>query len=182
MGLTLADSYYLKAANGVYYSDWDEVCEALNYALSYDEEHCASLCLLGDVYAKNLSMFEKAFECFDKVIAINSNYADVYPMYIKYAIQSTDLKKAKTLLQFAKTIKTIDVSQIHWLSAYQNEVLGRYKQSLKHLKVAKTHCYNENYFSFLEEERTRIKHKIKLSTAKKCTKDKKVKRRKKNRK
>lgn len=39
MGLTLADSYYLKAkaATGGFCSDWEEVCEALNYALSYDD-------------------------------------------------------------------------------------------------------------------------------------------------
>ena len=67
MGLTLADSYFLKAkgaANG-FYTDWEEACEALNYALSYDENHKASLCLMGEIHAKHFSNYEKAFEYFD---------------------------------------------------------------------------------------------------------------------
>lgn len=88
MGLTLADSYYLKAkaAAGEFCNDWEEVCESLNYALSYDQNHCGSLCLLGEVYAKHLSMPDKAFECFDQVIAIDTNYDKVscrtyFPIY-----------------------------------------------------------------------------------------------------
>ena len=56
MGLTIADTYFLKArgaACGIF-SDWSEVCESLNYALSYDENHIASLCLLGEIYAEHL--------------------------------------------------------------------------------------------------------------------------------
>ena len=39
MGLTVADQYYLKAsgAMGYFGSDWESVCESLNYALSYEE-------------------------------------------------------------------------------------------------------------------------------------------------
>ena len=76
MGLTLADSYYLnaKAAIDEFCNDWEQVCESLNYALSYDENHCAPLCLLGEIYAKHLAMSGRAFECFDNVIAIDTNY------------------------------------------------------------------------------------------------------------
>ena len=44
MGLTIADSYYLKAKGAIFgwFSDWNEACESLNYALSYDENHCPS--------------------------------------------------------------------------------------------------------------------------------------------
>ena len=62
MALTLADNYYLKA-KGAYsaWADWEEVCESLGYALSYDDQHCASLCLLGEIYAKDLSKYSEAF-------------------------------------------------------------------------------------------------------------------------
>ena len=182
MGLTLADSYYLKAeaATGGFCSDWEEACEALNYALSYDENHCASLCLLGEVYAKHLSMPDKAFECFDKVIAIDANYEDVYPMYAKYLIWFNKINRAKKLVVFSQTIETISKAQMFWLSSYIEEVLGNYKTCLKHLKEAKKHCYNDHYFDFMIDEQKRIEKKMKLDkkqkTSKKPKKRKKVKR------
>jgi len=164
MGLTLADNYYLKAkgATGDFFSDWEEVCEALNYALSYDENHCASLCLLGEIYAKHLSIPEKAFECFDKVIAIDTNYEDVYYIYIKYLIWNNEIKRAKKLVKFSLTIKTIDKAQIQWLSSYISETLGNYKACFKALKRAKKHCYNDYYFDFMIDEEKRIKKKMNL--------------------
>lgn len=181
MGLTTADSYYLKAkaACGGFASDWGEVCEALNYALSYDENHGASLCLLGKIYAKNLSLFDKAYECFDKLIAADMNYVEVYPLYAKYLIWGGEIERAEKLIKFALSIKAIDESQLHWLSSYIEDTKGNYKRSLRHLKKAKTVIYNESYFNFMEDEERRIKKKIKLlkqknkkSKKKRCKKKK----------
>ncbi|MEC3905996.1 hypothetical protein VOI54_03090 [Tamlana sp. 2201CG12-4] len=182
MGLTLADSYYLKAkaATGGFCSDWEEVCEALNYALSYDENHCASLCLLGEIYTKHLSMPDKAFECFDKVIAIDTNYEDVYPMYIKHLIWNNKIDRASKLITFAQTVKTIDKAQLNWLSSYIEETLGNYKACLEDLKEAKKHCYNDHYFDFMIDEQKRIEKKMKLD--KKQKPSKKSKKRKKSKK
>lgn len=185
MGLTLADSYYLKAkaATGGYCSDWEEACEALNYALSYDEEHCASLCLLGDIYAKYLHAPEQAFECFDKVIAIDQYYVEVYYKYIKYLIWDNKLKRAKKLVTFASTLDTISKAEMHWLSSYIEEVSCNYKRCLKHLKIAKSYCYNDYYFDFMIDEEKRIEKKIKLNkkkaSGKKNKKKKKAKTKKK---
>ncbi|MBL4662902.1 MAG: hypothetical protein JKY22_04955 [Flavobacteriaceae bacterium] len=172
MGLTTADNYYLKAkaACGDYSSDWGEACEASNYALSYDENHGASLCLLGEIYAKHLSQFDKAYECFDRLIATNINYVEVYPLYAKYLIWGDEIKRAEKLVEFALSIKAIDESQLHWLSAYIEETKGNYKKSLKYLKKAKTLTYNEYYFGFMEDEEQRIKKKIKLLKPKKKSK------------
>jgi len=169
MGLTTADSYYLKAkaACGGFASDWEEVCEALNYALSYDENHEASLCLLGDIYAKHLGMYAQAFECFDKLIAANADYVETYPRYILYLIWNYDMERAAKLIDFAFTIKGVDKSKLAWLSSYIEETKGNYKQSLKHLKVAKKNVYNDYYFGFMEDEASRIKKKIKLDKPKK---------------
>ena len=177
MGLTTADSYYLKAkaATGGFVSDWGEVCEALNYALSYDENHGASLCLLGKIYAKKLFLYDKAYECFDKLIAAQMNYVEAYPLYIKYLIWGGEIQRAEKLIEFAFSIKAIDVSQLFWLSSYIEDTKGNYKKSLKFLKKAKTVIYNECYFSFMENEERRIKKKIKLLKPKK----KKAKKRKK---
>jgi len=181
MGLTTADSYYLKAkaATGGFISDWGEVCEALNYALSYDENHGASLCLLAKIYAKNLSLFDKAYECFDKLIAADMDYVEVYPLYAKYLIWGGEIERAQKLIEFASSIKAIDKSQLFWLSSYIEDIKGNYKKSLKRLKKAKTVIYNESYFNFMEDEEQRIKKKIKLLKTKKKKKKKKKSSRKK---
>lgn len=168
MGLTIADNYYLKAkdASGGFISDWGEVTESLNYALSYDENHCPSLCFLGEIYAEKLSQFDDAFEAFDKIIGIDTNYVDVYPRYIKYLIWQEQIERAEKLIRFAEKIKGIDVSQIYWLKAHIEDVNGNYKESIKLLKKAQVHVYNEHYFDFMDDERKRIKKKISLTTSK----------------
>lgn len=183
MGLTLADSYYLKAkaATRGLFSDWEEVCEALNYALSYDEEHCPSLCLLGEIYAKHLSMPEKAFDCFDKVIAIDTNYEEVYYKYIKYLIWNAETDRAKTLIDFAKTIENISKADIYWLSSYLEETQENYKTCLTHLKAAKRHCYNDYFFDVLNDEQKRIQKKQRLDKKKKTSKKRTKAKKKKNR-
>lgn len=168
MGLTLADNYYLKAraAAGGFGCDWGEVTESLNYALSYDENHCPSLCFLGQIYAERLSQYSEAFECFDKIIATNTNYLEVYPVYIRYLIWAEEIARAEKLIAFAEKLKAIDISQLYWLKAYIEDVNGNYKKSIKLLKKAQVHIYNEYYFDFMDDEKKRIKKKIALTTKK----------------
>jgi len=174
MGLTIADTYYLKAKAASDY-DWDEVCESLNYALSYDENHCAALCLLGNVYARNLNQFAKAFDCFDKVIAIDSHYLDVYTDYAKYLIWADKTERASKLIDFAFTLKGISKGSLYWLSGYAAETKEDYKAALRHFKNAKKHSFNNDYFSFIVEEESRIKKKVKLNKPKVKKKSKKRK-------
>ncbi|WP_353777021.1 tetratricopeptide repeat protein [Winogradskyella sp. 3972H.M.0a.05] len=181
MGLTIADAYYLKAkgASCGFFSDWEEVCEALNYALSYDENHCASLMLLGDIYAAQLSMYEDAFRCFDKVIAIDPNNIEVYGKYARYLIWANEVERAEKLITFASSIKAMDKAYILWLSAYLEDVKGQYENSLKLLKEAKQNCYNDGYFNFMSNEEKRIKKKMELEKPKKKKKKKPSKNKKK---
>ncbi|NNG27070.1 MAG: hypothetical protein HKM87_06060, partial [Ignavibacteriaceae bacterium] len=46
MSITLADTFYLKALD-LYPFELDQVIEALNYAISYDNDHAGAHCLLG---------------------------------------------------------------------------------------------------------------------------------------
>ena len=169
MGLTVADSYYLKAkaATGGFCSDWEQVCEALNYALSYDENHSASLCLLGEIYARNLAMPDQAFECFDKVIANDTQFQEVYITYALYLIRYDEIARAKKLVAFAHTVKTVSKGKLLWVSAYIEETQENHKKGLSFIKQAKLHAYNYDYFSFIEDEEQRIKKKMKLIKKKK---------------
>ncbi|WP_243473259.1 tetratricopeptide repeat protein [Winogradskyella sp. MH6] len=185
MGLTIADSYYLKAKGAMsgWFSDWNEACETLNYALSYDENHCPSLCLLGKIYAEYMYDFDKAFDCYDKVISINPDFKEVYPAYIMYLIWADENERAEKLIDFAFKIKGVDVARLNWLSSYINETKGKYKKSLKDLKAAKKVIYNDYFFDFMLDEEKRIKKKIALDKPKKkktSKKKKKDKQKKKN--
>lgn len=164
MGLTVADSYFLKAKGATtgFYCDWEEACESLNYALSYDENHCAALCFLGKIYAEHFSDYQKAFECFDKVITIDNMYLEVYPFYGKYLVWADQIERAQKLIVYAFGLKGIDKSEMYWLLAYALETIGAYKMAIQNLKKAKLECYNENYTYFLKDEIKRVKAKMKF--------------------
>ena len=176
MALNIADQYYLKAKGAMagFCSDWEEACEAIGYAISYDENHCPSLCLLGKIQAQYLNDYEAAFESFDKCIAANMNYTNVYPQYIKFLIWADELPRAKQLLEFAQTIKGVDFAELYCNEAYLHEVEGNYKQSMKCLKKAKTHTYNDDYTYFIENEERRIQNKLKKAKKKKSKSKKKT--------
>lgn len=174
MALNIADQYYLKAKGAMagFCSDWEEACEAIGYAISYDENHCPSLCLLGKIQAQYLADYEAAFENFDKCIAANINYVDVYPEYIRFLVWAKELSRAKQLLAFAKKIKGIDLAQLYWCEASIYEVERNYKRGIKCLKEAKNHIYNDDYLYFIESEKTRLQNKLKKLKKKQKTKRK----------
>ena len=58
MNITQADKYFLKALDSFDY-DEGEMVEALNYALSYDEEHAPSLCLAGRLHMEKMKNFKE---------------------------------------------------------------------------------------------------------------------------
>lgn len=182
MGLTVADQYYLKAsgAMGYFGSDWESVCESLNYALSYEETHAPSLCLLGRIYAEQLGNFEAGFSCFDKVIASNPEYKEVYTLYAYLLIKADELERSKKVIAFGLTQKTKDKAQLLWLTAYMHECQAAYKKSITLLKKAKKETYNEYHFDFLEDEIKRVKKKRKLDAPKKKKKKKTSKKKKKS--
>ncbi|MEP0263058.1 tetratricopeptide repeat protein [Dokdonia sp.] len=180
MGLTIADQYYLKASGsmGFFHSDWEGLCESLNYALSYEEAHAPSLCLLGKIQAEQLGNYEEGFSCFDKVIATNPDYKEVYTTYARILIWANELERAKKVVDFGLTQKNKDKAQLLWLIGYMHECKGEYKTSLTLLKEAKKETYDEYYFDFLDDEVKRIKKKRKLNAPKKLKKKKSKKKKK----
>ena len=180
MGLTVADQYYLKAtgAMGFFSSDWEELCESLNYALSYEETHAPSLCLLGTIYAENLGDFEKGFSCFDKVIASNPEYKEVYTVYARLLINANELQRAEKVIAYGLKQKHKNEAHLLCLTAYAFECKEEYKKAVKLLKDAKKKTYNQYHFGFLDDEISRIKKKAKLDAPKKKKKKKSKKKKK----
>lgn len=169
MALQIADQHYLKAQdamNGLF-SDWTEVCESLNYAISYDDNHCPSLTLLGKIYASYLNNLDEAFVYFDKVIAADANYVEVYPEYIKALLWAEETDRAQKLIDYSLKIKTIDDTKIYWCQAYLFETQGMYKEGIGFLKKAKKVTYNDHFRDFLDDEKRRLKAKIEETSPKK---------------
>lgn len=137
---------------------------------------------MGSIHGEQLNDPEKAFECFDKIIGIKPEYVTIYPKYIKYLIWNDEIAKAKKLIQFALTIKAVDKAEIYWLQSYISETKKEYKKALKFLRKAKKEIYNDHYYSFMENEISRIKKKSKLEQPKKASKKKGKKKKKKKKK
>ena len=161
MGLTTADKYYLKAksASQGFGCDWEEVCDALHYALSYDEHHPAALCLLGSIYAEQFSDYENAFTCFDTIISNTPEYLEVYYQYSRTLVWANEIERSQRLIAFALKQKTIDKAQLYTTLSQGLEMNKSYALALQFLKQAQTHCYNEYYQSFIEDEIQRVKKK-----------------------
>ena len=60
---TLVNNYVFKALENYPY-DLEEVMEALNYALSYDDKNTMALTLMGRVYAEKLFKYNDAIKIF----------------------------------------------------------------------------------------------------------------------
>ena len=73
MGTTLADEYFLKAWSNYPFCAEDAL-EPLNYALSFDEEHAPSLCLMGRLQMEILKNFKTAKHYFECALLADSDY------------------------------------------------------------------------------------------------------------
>ena len=174
MGLSIAEQYYLKAKGAMsgFCPNWEEACESLNYALSYDEEHLPSLHLLGIIKSFYLNDHRASFEYFDKIITIDNTYSEVYLDYAYTLINAGKHMRATRLLTYCIQLNTVDKSSIYKAHAYLKEKQGLLKESIKLLKAARKHAYNSYYFDFLNKEIKRIKSKTKKKKKKKKKKAK----------
>lgn len=77
MGFSVADQYYLKAENNYPY-EMDKVVEQLLYALSSDNEHCQSNCLMGKVYMYQMKQYDKAEHYFNQSIQADMSYPEAF--------------------------------------------------------------------------------------------------------
>jgi len=163
MGLTTADTYYLKAKAAVdaYDPDWQEATEGLHYALSYDENHSAALCLLGKILAEQFSNYEEAFACFDKAIACNGQFLEVYYIYAQCVIRLGDTPKALRLIAFALSQKGANKSVLYRLCAEALEIKAKYVMALKMLEAAQLYNNDEEYTYELKAHHKRLKQKKK---------------------
>jgi len=176
MDTNLLNNYVLKAIDAYPY-ELEETVENLNYALSYESNNAYALFLMARLQAEQFGDYEKAKRYFAEALANKMDFQRVYPKYIQVLLDNEDLVEAKSLIDFALTIKGIDKGAIWEKQGQLFEIKQKYKAAIKALKKAKQFGFNTDFISYIDSEISR--NKSKLKPKKKKYKGKKKKKKKK---
>lgn len=160
MSITLADTYYLKALD-LYPYELDQVIEALNYAISYDNDHAGAHCLLGMLNLYQLGKYREAEDHFEKALASDIDNTETYYSYADLLIQIGEYGKAKKLIKYAYKIKGINVSRLKHFEGLIAEIKGNYLKAKEYMKLAYVNSYRKIEREFLKGELERVKSKMK---------------------
>ena len=167
MSITLADSYYVKALD-LYPYKLDQVTEALNFAISYDNNHAGAHCLLGMLNLYQLGKYREAEDHFEKALAGNIDYAETYYSYADLLIQIGEYGKAKKLIKYAYKIKGINVSRLKHSEGLIAEIKGNYLKAKEYMKIAFLNSYQKVEREYLKEELDRVNSKLKAQKKSSC--------------
>ena len=167
MSITLADSYYLKALD-LYPNELDQVTEALNFAISYDNDHAGAHCLLGMLNLYQLGKYREAEDHFERALASNIDYAETYYSYADLLIQMGEYGKAKKLIKYAYKIKGINVIRLKHIEGLIAEIKGNYVKAKECMKLAYLNSYKKVEREYLKEELDRVNSKLKDQKKSSC--------------
>lgn len=172
MGFDQAEVYYLKALD-YYPHNLEEACEALNYAISYDEEHPGVLCLFGRIYTYQSRQYDLAIHYFERALLADPSYQETYRWYSDLLIRVQKFEKAMRLIKSSLELPGTDKAVMLHNLALVHEYRGSFKKAIKSLKKAERHTYNDGYVSFLKEEKKRVKQKREARKKKRKKKERK---------
>ena len=160
MKITLADQYYLKAAN---FYPWRiaDALENLNYALSYDEDHAQAWCLQGMVHMYSLKNYAEAQAAFNKSIRADLSHVDAYKHLTLLKIWKGETERAYKLIDYALKLESMDRAVMLGLKAMAMEIQGRYKTATDILDTAKLLSLDCDTISWLNKNQKRVKAKAK---------------------
>jgi len=159
MSLTLADIYYIKALDEYPFA-LEFTVENLNYALSYDPDHVAANCLMGQLYMEQLKDLNMAELYMQRAISTDPEYADAYIHYIGLAFGKGEYEKAEKLVSFAKTLKDIDKAQISYHEGLLCEQQRKYCKAIDSMNNALLESYNDEDRNLIKAAITRIQDKM----------------------
>lgn len=171
MSITIGENYLLKAKDAYNY-DMETCVEALNYAMSYDEENAEVWLLHGKVMLYYIKDYSSAEESFLQALSVEPAHSETFIEFIWLRINEARFKEAQQLLYKALHVVKKDFAQLYRLQAVLLEYEENYSQALESLDLALDKTYNCSYQCFLEEEVKRLKNKRKRKAKK--TKKKKV--------
>ncbi len=160
MSLTLADQYFLKASDNYAY-DVEQTVESLNYALSYDEMHPASNCLMGRLLMEKLKRFSEAKHCFEQALVEDPNYVDTYKFYSLLLIWMGELDKANSLIDKGMTKLGMPKLVMIKRKATVLEAKGKIKEAIKENKRGRLLSAGQFDYDYFNGEVKRLKQKCK---------------------
>jgi tetratricopeptide (TPR) repeat protein len=166
MNITQADKYFLKALDAFDY-DMEELVESLDYALSHDEEHAPTLCLLGRTHMEKMKNFREAQHCFEMALIADKNYVDTYKYYSKLLIWIGQLDHAKILIQKAEKIVGMPKVVIIQRKASMYECAGKVDLAMKETQKGRLLSGCADFYAFFTNEEDRLKRKVYKNSKKK---------------
>ena len=174
MATTMANTYYVKALNAY---PWylDEFLEAINYALSYDEDHADAHCLFGRFYMDQLYKFADARYHFDKALAADPHNVLTYYAYIRLCVNTGEYNKARKLMKTADKVYGIEKTYIKHFGAIILEKEGEFKAAKAELKSLLKEETSNWVRTYLKNELNRVKEKMRKKSSSKKRKGKKKK-------
>lgn len=160
MDLTMADQFYLKAVDAFPY-DLATTVENLNYAMSYDDEHCPANCLMGQVCMRYMKQFEKAEYYFNRSLSIDLTYPETFKHFIVLKIWMSDFDAAEKMIKYAHTIKGMSKALLYFYEANIFEYSGKLKESEMALRKAQDCCMDDEDETVVKKQIVRLKAKVK---------------------
>lgn len=161
MDITIADQYYVKALNNYPY-ELETVIENLNYALSYNEDHCQANYLMGRLFMEIMKEYDMAEKYFVKALSCNLNFPDTYKSFSLLKIWNKDFEGALKLIDYALKLKGTNKALMLCRKSMIYECIGSYKKVKFYLKEAKLYCFDNTSIEFIEREFKRIEKKNKV--------------------
>ena len=147
----------------LYPFELDQVTEALNFAISYDNDHAGAHCLLGKLNLYQLGKYREAEDHFEKALASDIENTETYYSYADLLIQIGEFGRAKKLIKYAYKIKGISVWRLKYYEGLIAEIKGDYLKAKKCMKLAYANSYRKNERVFLKDELERVKSKMEPS-------------------
>ena len=160
MSITIGENYLLKAKEAYNY-DMEECVEALNYAMSYDDETAEVWLLHGKVMLYYIKDYGSAQEAFMQALSIEPTHSETFIEFIWLRIHEARFEEAQQLLYSALQIVKKDFAIFYRLQAVLLEYEESYDDAIESLEIALNKTYNCSYQCYLEEEIKRIKNKKK---------------------
>lgn len=160
MEITLADQYYLKALDNFPY-ELSDVLENLPYSLSYDETHCQSNCLMGQVFMYHLKQFDKAEYYFNQAMESDVSYPETIKYFSLLKIWLSQFDQALRIIKFGMTVKGMNKAILLTHKALVYECRGQLNRCHKTLLLAENNCIDAHGLEYVQAQLKRVQAKVK---------------------
>jgi tetratricopeptide (TPR) repeat protein len=144
----------------------------LDYALSYDENNAAALCLYGRIYSEQLPRYALAIDYFRQALAADLHAVEVYPFFIQTLLLNEDIEEAQKLIDFALSVKGINKIEILLKRAQLEEIGNKFEDVRATLAQIEALAINDFYDDLITETKKRVDKKMGKADANKKKKKK----------